>query len=361
VTYDDMDELYNQTSIYIGKTDFKLNFWDTQPFLKSLQPNWKKWQKVWKIRIKYYTPRTKPQQPDVDVAGIVEKWNTKRKANESQIATISVSPMFGPDIVDLYTQCNESYNPTAPIKTADAAASLRKLVALDIKFMVGCDCEWNFDDDGGSPGPAAAAGPASGGPLLPPAAAGDDAAVPHPAPTSAAIDTHDFTKWDLTNLPSIPLGEQQFDEGNITSHRCWHAALLLVLLSDDIERLHPDVARTLHAGYQTKFLRPVDVADLKKYPSVGPGAYTPEEVNWCDATYDFLLSQMDDDARIKRGLPRRRARGGRAAAAAPSAAAPAPALPPTAAAAAAGNNDTENEDDIPLVQRKNHKRRRTSR
>ncbi len=143
VTYDDMVELYNQTSIYIGKADFKLMFWDTKRFLKSLQPNWKKWQKVWKNHIKYYTPRTKPQQPDVDVAGIIEKWNTKRKANESQIATISVSPMFGLDIVDLYTQCNESYNPTAPIKTADAATSLRKLVALEIKFMVGCDCEWN--------------------------------------------------------------------------------------------------------------------------------------------------------------------------------------------------------------------------
>ncbi len=88
-------------------------------------------------------------------------------------------------------------------------------------------------------------------------------------PPGAAIDPHDFTKWDLTNLPSIPLGEQQLDECNITSHRSWHAALLLVLMSDDIERLHPDVARTLHAGYQTKFLRPVDVADLKKYPSDG--------------------------------------------------------------------------------------------
>jgi hypothetical protein len=204
--------------------------------------------------------------------------------------------MFGPEIVVQYRQYNESYCPSAPIKTADAAISLRKLVALDIIF--------------------------------------------------------------------IPLGEQQFDEGNITSHRSWHAAPLLVLLSDDIERLHPDVVRTLHAGYQSKFLLLVEVSDLKKYPSVrvGPGAYTPEEVKWCDTTYDFLVSQMGDEARIKRCLPRRRAgrTGGRAAAAAPAAAAPAPALPPPAAAAA-GNNDTENEDDIPLRQPKNHKRRRTSR
>jgi hypothetical protein len=78
VTYDDMVELYNHTSIYIGKADFKPNFWDTQAFLKSLLPNGKKWQKVWKNCITNYPPRTKPQQPDVDVAGIVQKWNAKK-------------------------------------------------------------------------------------------------------------------------------------------------------------------------------------------------------------------------------------------------------------------------------------------
>jgi hypothetical protein len=130
----------------------------------------------------------------------------------------------------------------------------------------------------------------------------------------------------------------------------WHAALLLILLSDDLKLLHPNVARTLQAGYLTKFLWPVEVSDLKRYPSflVVPGAYTEEEVRWCDATYDFLLSQMNDEARIKCGLPRRRGRGcGRAAAAAPASTAPAPAIPPPSAAAAM-NNDTENEDNIPL-------------
>ena len=33
VTYDDMVELYNQTSIFIGTKDFKINFWNTVRFL----------------------------------------------------------------------------------------------------------------------------------------------------------------------------------------------------------------------------------------------------------------------------------------------------------------------------------------
>jgi hypothetical protein len=68
-----MVELYNQSSIYIGKANFKQKFWDTQPFLKSLLPNWKKWQKAWKYCMTNYTPQTKQQQPDVNVAGIIQK------------------------------------------------------------------------------------------------------------------------------------------------------------------------------------------------------------------------------------------------------------------------------------------------
>jgi hypothetical protein len=35
------------------------------------------------------------------------------------------SPMFGPEIVDLYKKQNEKYDPVAPIKSKEAAESLR--------------------------------------------------------------------------------------------------------------------------------------------------------------------------------------------------------------------------------------------
>jgi hypothetical protein len=44
---------------------------------------------------------------------------------------------------------------------------------------------------------------------------------------------------------------------------------------------------------------------LKLYPSIGPGAYNVEEVRWCDATYDFLVNQLDDEGRAKRSIPLR--------------------------------------------------------
>ncbi len=44
---------------------------------------------------------------------------------------------------------------------------------------------------------------------------------------------------------------------------------------------------------------------MKRYQSIGPGAYTVEEVRWCYATYNFLVSQLDDEGRAKRSIPLR--------------------------------------------------------
>jgi hypothetical protein len=99
-------------------------------------PNWKKWQKEGKARIVNYTPRVKPEHSDVKIRGISEEFDPKEARGTSQIKTINVSPMFGPDIVGQYTARNEAYSPDVAIKTVDAAEALREIqvVAYDIKF-----------------------------------------------------------------------------------------------------------------------------------------------------------------------------------------------------------------------------------
>jgi hypothetical protein len=80
----------------------------------------------------------------------------------------------------------------------------------------------------------------------------------------------------------------------------------------------------------------------QRYPSVGPGAYTPYEINWCQAKYEFLVSQMDGEGQAKHNIPQRvwRSSGpARVAAAGPARAAAAAApLPP-------GDVETENDND----------------
>jgi hypothetical protein len=83
--------------------------------------------------------------------------------------------------------------------------------------------------------------------------------------------------------------------------------------SDDEE------AQSSAAG-QELYQRPVTVEDVRRYPTVGPNAYTAEEASWCDATYTFLEGQLDDAERAKRMLPAKKRTTGRRAA--PPAAAP---------------------------------------
>ena len=122
-------------------------------------PNWKKWQKEGKARIVNKTPRVKPEHSDVEIRGISEEFDPKEARGTSQIKTINVSPMFGPDIVGQYTARNgsEAYSPDVAIETVDAAEALTEIqvVAHDINFMIGCDHEWGFSDYDGPP----AAGP----------------------------------------------------------------------------------------------------------------------------------------------------------------------------------------------------------
>ncbi len=43
------------------------------------------------------------------------------------------------------------------------------------------------------------------------------------------------------------------------------------------------------------------VTDLQRYPgpTFGSGAYTAEDIRWCEATYDFLEHKIDDDGRAE--------------------------------------------------------------
>ena len=84
----------------------------------------------------------------------------------------------------------------------------------------------------------------------------------------------------------------KYDASNLAASRSAHAALILFFLSDEMQRAHGDAAQAINAGYQTRFQRPVTAcqgpgvtyADLCNFPSLGPNAYTSEEIKWCEAT-----------------------------------------------------------------------------
>jgi hypothetical protein len=50
--------------------------------------------------------------------------------------------MFAQELVQKYSDANQRYKPNEVVKTIAAAVALMGLVALDLKYTVGCDCEW---------------------------------------------------------------------------------------------------------------------------------------------------------------------------------------------------------------------------
>ncbi len=56
------------------------------------------------------------------------------------------------------------------------------------------------------------------------------------------------------------MAEQKFETDNMKSRRSAHAVLILIFLSDAVERAH--VAVVLHAGFQMVLERPVEIIDL---------------------------------------------------------------------------------------------------
>ena len=99
-----MIEVPNQIAIFIGKKNYSKNFWDSEAFLRQMKPKYVKWQNAWQNRILHYTeytPRYKPAHKDVDLNGIIETYDPKAKKEASQVKTIKMSPLFGPEIVKL--------------------------------------------------------------------------------------------------------------------------------------------------------------------------------------------------------------------------------------------------------------------
>ena len=175
------------------------------------------------------------------------------------------------------------------MKSQEAAEDLRALVAMDIKYMIGCDQVW----EPYVPGVAAGAGKAGTSAIpLPPASASDDA----PAPPAPPVDPSDFTKWDPLNVLSLPLPAQNYDAGNFRAQCSAHAGLLLCWMSPEVEDAFPKEAQALYAGFQDMFQRDVTVEDVRRYPTIGRGAYTADEADWCNATYDFLDEKLDEVA-----------------------------------------------------------------
>ncbi len=78
---------------------------------------------------------------------------------------------------------------------------------------------------------------------------------------------------------------------------------MFCFMSPEVEAAFPEQAQALYAGFQEPYQHPVTVDDVCSYPPVGRNACNEEEVQWSEATYDYLEAPLDDAELAKRMLP----------------------------------------------------------
>ncbi len=109
-----------------------------------------------------------------------------------------------------------------PVKT-DEAKLISKILALDVRFLLGCGLEW---DKTVTEDPSASGGAA-------PEAPSDDAdrsRSPSPAP-----DPLKFSAWNVFDMDQIPFDKIVFSPNiSLTSNRAYHAAVMLFFLAPEL-------------------------------------------------------------------------------------------------------------------------------
>ena len=59
------------------------------------------------------------------------------------------------------------------------------------------------------------------------------------------------------------------------------------------------------APYTRCFCAVLEAMDSQCYPTLGIATYTTEEIRLCEATFDFLALQLDDEGRAKSNILQR--------------------------------------------------------
>ena len=273
---------------FIATTKSNNNFQKTDPAGHSLLVKWNKYQKCYKNRIQHFLPRV-GEHPEITLQ-VVVKWDTALKDQKKEEVLIPVD--FPAEFVRMYKELNDAYVAQTPVK-AEEAALIRKIMAMDMRYLYGSGLEWNKEPE---PQPVRRSN------VAPAADSLDQDRSPSPP---ADDDPLDFTKWDVNDLASIQWDKIVLSPDiSFTSNRLYHAVAILFFLHPELPQQHAQLADALHAGWSAVFKHPMmNFDELRRPPCVGEGAYSKEELDWCTATTSFLVDTLDPPGRLARGIP----------------------------------------------------------
>ena len=295
------------------------------------------------------------QTQKIKLKGLIRAWDPAKSLQNQLFDEILIDLDFDKETIKLYREAARAF-----VKFTEGREGIPKVVqfaALEIKFMYGCDVEWNSggdpaapadsstgdaapstQEDAAVPPPAAALPPpvpppAAVLPPVPPPAAASPPAVPPPAAASkAALSDGESSSSDSsaysetadrggdrvvhfqyidpeaimdTNWPDFKyLVAKHF----IPRFRESFAVALLVFFDEQLNAKFPNLCGQVHDGWRAHFKCAMQLKDILETPTTGENAYDEDEVNWMYQTARFYLAKMSRNDMETKGIGSKLAR-----------------------------------------------------
>ena len=274
----------------------------------------------------------------IKLKGLIRAWDPTKSLQNQLFDEILIDLDFDKEAIKLYREAARSF-----VKFTEGREGIPNVVqfaALEIKFMYGCDVEWN---SGGDPAaPAALCAPAAAGKeneaastadkdsstgdaapstqedeAVPPPAAASPPAVPPPATASkAALSDGDSSSSDSSAFSETAdrggdrIVHFQYIDPEAIMDTDWpdfkypvakhfiprfresFAVALLVFFDEALNAKFPNLCGQVHDGWRAHFKCAMQLKDILETPTTGENAYDEDEVNWMYQTARFYLAKM---------------------------------------------------------------------
>ena len=273
----------------------------------------------------------------IKLKGLIRAWDPAKSLQNQLFDEILIDLDFDKETIKLYREAARSF-----VKFTEGREGIPKVVefaALEIKFMYGCDVEWN---SGGDPAaPAALCAPAAAGKENEAASTADkdsstgDAApstqgteaVPPPATASkAALSDGDSSSSDSSAYSETAdrggdrIVHFQYIDPEAIMDTDWpdfkypvakhfiprfresFAVALLVFFDEQLNAKFPNLCGQVHDGWRAHFNCAMQLKDILETPTTGENAYDEDEVNWMYQTARFYLATMSRNDMESRGI-----------------------------------------------------------
>ena len=295
----------------------------------------------------------------IKLKGLIRAWDPTKSLQNQLFDEILIDLDFDKETIKLYREAARSF-----VKFTEGREGIPKVVqfaALEIKFMYGCDVEWNSGGDPAAPAalcaPAAAgkeneaastadkdssagdAAPSTQGneavpppaaalpPAVPPPAAASPPAVPPPATASkAALSDGDSSSSDSSAYSETAdrggdrIVHFQYIDPEAIMDTDWpdfkypvakhfiprfresFAVALLVFFDEQLNAKFPNLCGQVHDGWRAHFNRAMTLNDILAPPTTGEHAYDEDEMKWMYQTARFYVDKLSPSDRLARGI-----------------------------------------------------------